>query len=176
MSITFSGAAYPTKKESITYYGGDLVNYSVFNGGLYIGQTPANYWQRGVLLRDAQTDYVQIPIPKNWESGSIKVKMYTGRSGGTANLANFVLYQRSRFIPTPSGEQLQQASDLNTSTVTYSFSGTTNDVCYNFEIDMAIRPFSNSETRFVSFQRLGNDVNDTMDTSLIIYQIDITQN
>jgi hypothetical protein len=176
MPISFQGAPYPSKKEAITYYGGDLVNYSVFNGGLYTSQTPANYWQRGVLLRDAQTDSIQIPIPKNWESNSVKIKIYAGRSGGTAALSSFVLYQRSRYIVTPNGIQAQQAADLNTSTVTYSFVGDNNTICYNFEIDILIRPFSINETRFIALARQGNDAADTMNTSLIVYQIDITQN
>ena len=176
MPINFAGAAYPSKKEAITYYGGDLVNYSVFNGGLYTLQTPANYWQKGVLLRDAQTDSIQIPIPKNWESSSVKIKTYAARSGGTANLSGFVLSQRSRFIITPNGEQTQQLGDFSTSTVTYNFIGDNNSICYNFEFDIPIRPFSINETRLVSFSRQGNDVADTMDTSLIIYQVDMTQN
>lgn len=162
-------------RESITYYGGDLVNYSVFNGGLYTLQNPANYWQKGVLLRDAQTDALNIPVPKNWDSTTIRVKVYAARSGGTASLKDFVLYQRSRYMPTPIGEQSQFLSDLNTSTITRSFSGGSNSICLNFQIDFIIRPYDDNEVRLIQLQRLGNDVSDTMDTSLIIYQIDLTQ-
>jgi hypothetical protein len=174
MAINFQGGSYPSLPQTITYYGADLANFSVFNGGLYTAQAPANYWQKGVLLRDAQTDGIAIPIPQNWESKLAKIKVYAARAGGTASLKDFVLQQRSRYMATPIGEQTQQLADTTNVNVTRSFIGD-NSICFNFEITFELQAFSQNQIRTISLQRLGSDAADTMDTSLIIYQIDVTQ-
>ena len=161
-------------REHITYHGTELAGISVFNGGVFTGQNPGNYHQRGVLLRDAQTDSISVIVPRGWGS-NIRLKIISGRSGGTAGLTGFVLRQRSRYINTALGHSTSQFSETSDSNVTRNFSGSSNAEFYIFEVDVSVRAYSENESRHIQIARLGSDAADTLDTSLIIFQIDLTQ-
>jgi hypothetical protein len=162
-------------RETVTYHGGQLVQISVFNGGTYTLQDPANYWQRGILLRRGFTDAVAIPIPQHWDAQSVMLRVSAARNGGTASLKDFVLRERSRFINNSLGEFNSNLSDFGAQRdVLYSFSGSSNSTRIQFDVEFNIRPQSDNESRQVSLQRLSDPL-DTMDTSLIIYQVIVKQ-
>jgi hypothetical protein len=162
-------------RECVTYTAAQFLNSSVFTGTLYNGQQPANYWQKAIQLADAANQAFQFPIPKFWDGTSVTIKVNAGRAGGTASSTDFVLRQRSRYIDQTLGYNTGTPADTSDANVTRSFNGTSANERIIFEQSFTIRSYSDDETRFIFLERKGSDAADTLDTPLIIYQVEMWQ-